>query len=217
MMQPPRSERELFTETLHREVAILQAQHPTLADGLSRAGALLAEGRLFPEEDGRTAMVLSSDGVTAYYVNGHCPCKASAYRQEPCKHRLALRLYQRVSDALLADQERWEPDDMNPAFQPPASQHTPEPHPVPLFEAPASCNVYVIISGHKVQVTLRDSDEQRMLTRLQTLLDRYPAPAQPADDTRQCPKHGVPLKRNQGKDGKVWWSHKTAEGWCKGK
>ena len=36
-------------------------------------------------------------------------------------------------------------------------------------------------------------------------------------DTPQCPKHGVPMKLNHGKDGSTWYSHKAADGWCKGK
>lgn len=113
-----------FAEVLQREVTILQAQFPALADALRRAHAILAEGRLFVEDDGKQAMVLASDGVTYYHVNGSCACKASAYRHEPCKHRLALRLYQRVRDALLAEEERWEPDDNTPAFRPPAAVPT---------------------------------------------------------------------------------------------
>jgi hypothetical protein len=114
-----------FADVLHREVTILQAQFPALADSLSRAHAILTEGRLFLEESGREGMVLASDGSTWYHVNGSCACKASAYRQEPCKHRLALRLYQRVTDAVLIDDtERWEPDDNNPAFHPPAAPPT---------------------------------------------------------------------------------------------
>jgi len=40
---------------------------------------------------------------------------------------------------------------------------------------------------------------------------------QVADDTPQCPIHGVPMKLNHGKDGRTWYSHKTAQGWCKGR
>src|SRR5437763_83457 len=57
--------------------------------------------------DGLTAMVQSSDGYTWYYVNGSCPCKASAFRDEPCKHKISWRLYQRTVERLLEDQERW--------------------------------------------------------------------------------------------------------------
>ena len=40
---------------------------------------------------------------------------------------------------------------------------------------------------------------------------------QTADETPQCPTHGVPMKLNHGKDGRTWYSHKTVDGWCKGK
>jgi hypothetical protein len=46
---------------------------------------------------------------------------------------------------------------------------------------------------------------------------RAQAPAQPTEATRVCPIHQVPMKINHGKDGRSWWSHRTAEGWCKGK
>jgi hypothetical protein len=124
-MQPPRSTRELFAHVLQREVAILQAQFPLLSHGISRACAILVAGRVFPEDDGRSAMVQSSDGQQWYHVNGLCPCKASAYRHESCKHRLAFRLYQRVAAALLVDDEaRWEPTDDTPAFTAPATAPT---------------------------------------------------------------------------------------------
>jgi|RhiMetdeSRZDD1v2_1073273.scaffolds.fasta_scaffold57103_6 hypothetical protein len=45
------------------ENPILQAQHPALADGLSRACALLQDGRLFVEDSGREAM--ARPGITS--------------------------------------------------------------------------------------------------------------------------------------------------------
>jgi hypothetical protein len=87
-----------FAQALHVEVATLQAKHPAIADAIGRAHALLLEGRLFPEDDGRTAMVRASEGQGWYRVNGTCTCAAAAYHTEvPCKHRFALKLYQRVS------------------------------------------------------------------------------------------------------------------------
>lgn len=89
--------------------------------------------------------------------------------------------------------------------------------PVPLPEAPASVNVHLTVGGRQVQLTLRDTDEGRLLARLDAVLQRFPVDATPADTTPQCPKHGVPLKLNHGKDGRTWYSHKTADGWCKGR
>jgi hypothetical protein len=44
---------------------------------------------------------------------------------------------------------------------------------------------------------------------------RSPATAQ-ATPEGWCMKHGLQMQRNQ-KEGRSWWSHKTAEGSCKGK
>jgi hypothetical protein len=44
----------------------------------------------------------------------------------------------------------------------------------PLPEAPASVNCYLTIDGHRCQVTLRDGNETRLLTRLGALLAQFP-------------------------------------------
>ena len=83
----------------------------------------------------------------------------------------------------------------------------------------------MLIGGHKVQVTLRDSDEQHMLERLQTLLAQYPAPAQPAAQGQPqgqgegwCAIHDTALYLNHSKDGRSWYSHRLPEGgFCKGR
>ena len=43
--------------------------------------------------------------------------------------------------------------------------------------APVSVNVHVTIAGRQVQVTLRDSDETRLLAWLEVLLAQFPAEA----------------------------------------
>jgi hypothetical protein len=42
------------------------------------------------------------------------------------------------------------------------------------------------------------------------------AAAQPTPEG-WCVRHAVQMKLNHGKDGRQWYSHKTAEGWCKGR
>jgi hypothetical protein len=99
---------------------------------------------------------------------------------------------------------------------------------VGLPEAPASVNVYVEIGGRKVQVTLRDMDEQRLLVRLEALLARYPvseaaetpqAPATPPEGW--CPVHELQMRWNDPKAGDKrpgWWSHRLEDGsFCRGK
>jgi hypothetical protein len=97
----------------------------------------------------------------------------------------------------------------------------------PLPEAPASANCHITIEGRQVQLTLRDTDETRLLQRLTALLKQYPAPAQPAHQGPTqgqgkskdwCAIHEVQMKHNQ-KDGRTWYSHydEAAGRWCKGK
>jgi hypothetical protein len=124
-----------------------------------------------------------------------------------CKHRLAKALYRRANEVM----------------------HEPQPQPstvladapAPLPEAPASVNVHLTVSGRQIQLTLRDSDESRLLARLETILQRFPLVVTPTDTPARpdgwCARHGAAMKLNHGKDGRQWYSHKTADGWCKGR
>ena len=82
-------------------------------------------------------------------------------------------------------------------------------------------NCHVMIACRQVQVTLRDTDEARLLSRLTALLAQYPveqaAASQSAPTEGWCQVHQVQMHRNE-KDGRSWWSHKADDGsWCKGK
>lgn len=86
-------------------------------------------------------------------------------------------------------------------------------------------NCHILIEGRQVQVTLRDTDEARLLARLTTLLQQYPAPAPkppqertPRPDKGWCAIHNVAMKENV-KDGRTWFSHRNpdGDGWCKGR
>jgi hypothetical protein len=84
--------------------------------------------------------------------------------------------------------------------------------------------VHLTIAGRDVMFTMRDHDEQRLLVRLEEVLQRYPVAEKPASPPQNqgpdwCPVHNVQMRWNEGKNGrKGWHSHKTADGqWCKGK
>ena len=81
-------------------------------------------------------------------------------------------------------------------------------------------NVHLELAGHQVQLTLRDSDEGRLLVRLDAILQRFPLVVKPTDTPARpdgwCSKHGVQMTQNH-KEGRTWYSHKTADGWCKGR
>jgi hypothetical protein len=111
--------------------------------------------------------------------------------------------------------------------QPGTSQSPPEPsqvqphgEPAPaLPEAPASVNVHVTLAGRKVQVTLRDSDEQRLLARLEALLQRFPVETLVQDSatpqTPVCAWHGA-MKESTRAKGTWYCPAKMADGsYCK--
>jgi hypothetical protein len=93
--------------------------------------------------------------------------------------------------------------------------------PAPLPEAPASVNVHITIAGRQVQLTLRDTDEVRLLARPQGQAlspQQHNAAAMHRTVTDFCPIHQVAMKENT-KDGRRWFSHydETAGRWCKGR
>jgi hypothetical protein len=77
-------------------------------------------------------------------------------------------------------------------------------------------NVRFDLGGREVQLTLRDSDEGRLLARLDVILQRFPVATKPVDDTPQCPTHGAMKPSTKGKG---WYCPvKLADGaWCKGR
>ncbi len=134
-------------------------------------------------EDGKAKVASQSNASTAYFVvNGECQCKDFPKAPQGfCKHRLAYGIHKR---AYTLAKHRLDQLDQasNGVSQPPAeqSQAQPQGETVPtLPEAPASANVHVTLAGRTVQVTLRDSDEQRLLARLEALLKRFPAEDEP--------------------------------------
>ena len=215
-----------FVETLRREVGRMQAMHPEREGELARAHALILQGMVVPSpDDPATAHVLSSDGATHYTVNGSCSCKAGEHGKD-CKHQHAWKLFRYVERKV-------------------AAQTTPEDIVVnhnisSLPEAPASVNVRLTIDGRDCQLTLRDTDEARLLERLAAVLAAHPLP-EPAKASSQapqgqlspqqhnaaamhrpvsgfCPVHTVQMQWNDGKEGrKGWYSHRTDDGWCKGR
>ena len=129
------------------------------------------------QPDGTAKVASQSNGQTVYHiVNGACDCKD--FPKAPgnfCKHRLAYAIAKRATT--LAKQTLAQLDGTANG-QHAAEQPKAEAAATPLPEAPASCNVYVTLAGRKVQMTLRDSGEVRLLARLEALLQALPAEAE---------------------------------------
>jgi hypothetical protein len=210
--------RQQFREVLAGLASKTLTKIPALNGRVEKACKLVLAGDVALHPDG-TALVNSlTDPTRAYQVTGSpATCQCQDYDHAPehlCAHRLSVGFLRKVQELL-----------------PPAPESTPGVHPVsttPLPEAPASCNVYVMLGGHKVQVTLRDTDEHRMLVRLEELLQRSPAapgstqasaasPQAPTDGLPPCPYgHGF-LRKSTKREG-YYCPHKWDDGtYCKGR
>jgi hypothetical protein len=207
----PSIARTQYRELVAEIAAKAKARLPEQVNGRIEAAArLVVNGDVEQLGDG-TIKVGGSDPTRWYHLVGAtCTCTDFVQGKAPdgwCKHRIAAGIAKGVGELLPQD----------PAPAPPAG---------PLPEAPASVNCHLMIEGRQVQLTLCDTDEGRLLARLQAVLQQYPMPqAQPSapQDSSQgqgqdgfCLVHGVTMKQTT-KDGRSWWPHRTADGWCKGR
>jgi hypothetical protein len=190
-----------------------KAALPACNGRVDKAVAIVLAGDVELLPDGKAKVASQSNGATKYFVvNGACECpdfpKAP---QGMCKHRIAYGIDKRAMT--LAGKQVKALDALAPQqSQPPVASQ-------PLPEAPASCNVYVEVGGRKVQMTLRDSDETRLLHRLEALLQRFPSVeehSEPEPPEGWCSTHSAQMTRHSNAKG-AWWSHKTDQEWCRGK
>jgi hypothetical protein len=211
----------LPTDRAAYRVAVAQVAEQAsqkLPDSLGRIDSavklvLAGDVEVLPDGD---AMVASRSNARVEYhlVNGVCDC--ADYARAPgnlCAHRLAYGIARRAAE-------------LTPALPAPAAATgAATVASAPLGEAPASVNCHILIEGRQVQITLRDTDEQRLLERLGAILRQYPVPATPpaaprpqGQDKGWCQIHNVQMQENH-KDGRTWFSHRNpdGDGWCKGR
>lgn len=219
----PGTDRTQYREVLASLVQKTQTRFPDLNGRLTRATTLALMEDVELHDDG-SATVRSASDPTRHYriVEGTCTCRDWEFAPEHlCQHRLAAGLVRKAYELLPQD---------------PAPECLGTTDTTPLYEAPASVNCHIMIEGRQVQLTLRDTDEGRLLQRLQAVLAQYPLPQassqSPGQPTAQqhnaaamhrpvsgvCPVHSVAMKLND-KNGRQWYSHydEAAGRWCKGK
>ena len=185
-----------------------KAKLPECTGRIDSALKIVLAGDVELLQEGGARVASRSDCRMVYHLaNGRCDCKD--YPRAPgqiCAHRLAYGIARRAAELM--------PPQPEPLMLPPAPTSS-------LPEAPASANCHIILEGRQVQLTLRDTDEARLLQRLQAVLAQYPVaqPPAPAASTGEgwCQKHGLQMTQTH-KDGRAWWSHRTPDGqWCKGR
>jgi len=196
---------------------------PECNGSIDKAVALVLAGDVELLADGTAKVASQSNGTTAYVVcNGTCECKDFAKAPHGfCKHRLGAAIARRAQELAKAKPDAPAISLAEPPSQPPPMQ-TDAPA-APLPEAPVSITLKAALHGHEVMVTLRGVDFASVKAQVEQASEwlKVQAPAQsPTQSTEQpqgwCSKHGVQMTQNH-KDGRSWWSHRTADGWCKGK
>jgi hypothetical protein len=207
---PESTAQQLFTQTVIATAAQAKAALPELNGKVDKARDLVLGGLVTRNADGTFTVKSQSERGKTYVINGSCTCPDAEKAPEGrCKHLISTFLWRKARKAIeaqLAEQES-------------AEAKAPAPVAIPLPEAPASCNVYVTLAGRKIQMTLRDSDEQRLLARLEALLKRFPAEEEAEQEPPEgwCPIHHCQMKLYT-KNHKSWWSHRLNTGaWCRGK
>src|SRR5215510_1840023 len=129
---------------------------PLHASRIEKAVTLCLNGHVEVVK-GKYRIASQQDGKTVYHLaNGSCTCQdfTSGKAQGWCKHRLAGNIHRKALEMIKA--------------QEPVATHN---------EAPASVNVRVEVGGREVQITLRDTDEKRLLGRSEQVLAQFPLEA----------------------------------------
>jgi hypothetical protein len=153
--------RALVADVAARAKALLPASINGRLEGAVRLVLAHDVTRL---DDGTIEVGSSTDPLKTYHLVGTtCQCRDFVDGKAPegwCRHRIAAGIDKRVREVLAAEVPR-------NTETPLESLGIPRD---PLPEAPASINLRAMIGGFETQITLRDTDESRLLARLEALL-----------------------------------------------
>jgi len=226
---PESPARKAFREAVEAVAQKARTALPESNGRIDKAVHLILNSDISIDANGEGIIASQSIGTGAYNVGKGFSCQCKDQPKSPrglCKHLLSYHIFTRAT--ALAKQRLADLDAASNGTTTPASEQAPTEAPVAvppeesvatpaLPEAPASVNFHTTIAGRQIQITLRDTDETRLLARLETLLQRFPVveePKEPAQQEGWCADHNAKMKLNHGKRGS-WWSHKLPNGqWC---
>jgi hypothetical protein len=222
---PETPARQAWREAVAEIADKAKAKLPECSGRVDSAIKIVLAGDVALQADGTARVASQFHGSMAYQVvNGHCDCQDFAKAPHHlCQHRLSAAIVRRAHE--LTKQRLAQLEDVqHGTSQPPPepSQVQPQSETVSaLPEAPASANCHILMEGRQVHVTLRDTDETRLLTRLATLLRQYPLAQPLPHDTRPptptpvCLWHGA-MKESTKAKGTWYCPAKMADGsYCK--
>jgi hypothetical protein len=220
--------RQAFRDAVEEVADKARTALPQSNGRIDKAVHLILNSDISIDANGEGTVASQSNGTGAYNVGKgfSCPCKDQPKSPRGlCKHLLCYHIFtratalakQRLAELDAATNGTTTPTPDQPTIETPVAVPMQEPVITPatpaLPEAPASANCFVNLAGHKVQITLRDSNEEQLLSRMEKLLSRFPTeePASTTPPEGWCHKHNVQMKLNHGKRG-TWWSHKLSNG-----
>jgi len=145
-------------------------QPPPDPERLATALALAQHGAVAMED---TDAALVTGGVTRYHIDadGTCPCPDAQHHGVPCKHALAVQIYQQAT-ASLAPSSAAQPVATPP---PTLTQDTRQGRPPSadrwdVTEAPASCCLRLRVGEPELMYTMRDISDTELTSRVQHLV-----------------------------------------------
>jgi hypothetical protein len=211
--------RETFRQTVAAVAARAKARLPQAVNGrVESAIKLVMMHNVVPQADGSIEVGSASDPMKVYKLVGTaCECQDFTRGQAPdgwCQHRIAAGIQKRVQEVL-------------PQSTAVATEPLMLPAPAPTRERSGMrLETSVMIDGRQVKVAVWGPDDADVQARLQAVLAQHPlqAPVRPQGQSSQgqgkdwCPVHQTAMQWNTGKEGrKGWYSHRTDDGWCKGR
>jgi hypothetical protein len=228
----PSLARQQFRALVADVAARAKARLPESVNGrIESAVKLVLVHDVTPQADGSILVGSSTDPLKTYRLEGtSCECQDFTRGQAPegwCQHRIAAGIAKRVQELLATPEPAPASDDGAPP--------DPTPQPVVLakiedFPAAPACpaplfslTLHGLMGGLGVMLTIRGqsaAEFQANVAAVRGLLDAPQPPESGPTPSGQgegyCPVHHVAMKQTT-KNGQSWWSHKTPDGWCKGK
>jgi predicted nucleic acid-binding Zn finger protein len=184
----------LFGSALTQVAACAKEKFPDASARIERGALLVLADKVRAHVACSNAWIVQSQRLAGReydIVENTCTCAdyrylSTAVADYACAHIWATWLYRRVEQRLaqMDAEPEYTPLPPDTGCQTPVDQDgTPCAVVAPacahqalaLPEAPASVNVRLPFHGREIQLTLRDTDEHRLLDRLEALLQRFPS------------------------------------------
>lgn len=191
-----------FFATVTKTAACARDKMPDAEARIIRAASLVLNGQVRAHTVCTNAWIVASESrqdIEYDVVENTCTCTdyarhAATTSGYACKHIISVWLYRRVEQKLAAlpivpvatclapiDDQGTPCHAVQDDCVHDSVWRTPAVTPVgqsgalvtPLPEAPASANCYILVRGHRVQLTVRGYREEEVLERLEHILDRY--------------------------------------------